>query len=124
MLKNKKKIFYRILFIWFLVSTHNIYAQKKYRVIEIDSTENFYFVTIKYWFKKGTIVSPKNKKEIHKSKIKVGERHLFKLKTYDSKKIILGQNYSFAIEGKILWYSDKEYNIYTSESLKGLYLDK
>ncbi|TCN60146.1 hypothetical protein D0809_09440 [Flavobacterium circumlabens] len=123
MRKKKKMLIIQVFFILFLLPMNNVRAQKKYRIIEIDSTENFYFVAIKHWFKRGTIISPKNTIEINGPKIKVGKRYLFNLKAYNSKRIILGPNYSFAIEGRIVWYSDKQYNVYTSESLRGLYLD-
>ncbi|WP_394775874.1 hypothetical protein [Flavobacterium sp.] len=122
MIKKIYILLNQVLFVLFLISMNNVSAQKKYRIIDVDSTENFYFISIKHWLKKGIIVSPKNKTEINGTKIKAGKRYLFKLKTYNSKKIILGQKYSFAIEGRIVWYSDKEYNVYTSESLSGLYL--
>lgn len=122
MIKKKYMLLNQVLFILFLISMNNVSAQKKYRIIYIDSTENFYFVSIKHWFKKGIIVSPKNKNKTSGTKIKTGKRYLFKLKTYNLEKILLGQKYSLAIEGRVVWYSDKEYNVYASESLSGLHL--
>lgn len=115
-----------ILAFLFLVM-QNVFAQKSkvYKVLEIDSVSNYYFITVKKNFKKYLIVS--NRSIIVCSiskKIVLHEKYEFVLLKYiPAIKIPDRKNFSISIEDRVVWSDGGKYSAYTTDMLSGLCLN-
>ena len=101
-----------------------IFAQQKrnYKVIEIDSTSSYYFITVKTEFKRYLIVSPKSDfKNVICNKISISNKYRFALIKYiPNKQIPERKNFSISLDDKIVWKNGGKFSAYTTNSLLGL----
>lgn len=104
----------------------NIFAQKSkvYRVLDIDSASNYYFITVKKNFKKYLIISNNNKNiDINCKKINLNKKYKFVLSKYvPAIKIPNRKNFSISVEDKIVWSDGGKYSAYTTDMLSCLCL--
>jgi len=92
-----------------------------YEVIKIDSTDNYFLITLEKEKEVFLVVS--SKKRIKKRKeIKVKESYCFKLTVHNWQSEMPRNltNVSIAIEDKVIWSSEDNYNLYQTKNLKGL----
>lgn len=119
----KRKIY--VLAFLFLVM-QNILAQKcrNYKVLEIDSVNTYYFITVKKNFKKYLIVSEKARisSKSYEKILQSKKYELVLLKYVPVIKIPNRKNFSISIENKVVWSDGGKYTAYTSDMLSGLYL--
>ena len=97
---------------------------QKYKVIDIDSTENNYIITIRKCLTKKIIVSSIKHFPLNEGRTIIikGKRYDFELEEYENARFVNMVNYyEFSIEGKTIWNSRKKFNIFTSKSLRGLH---
>jgi hypothetical protein len=119
----KRKIY--VLAFLFLIM-QNVLAQKcrNYKVLEIDSVNSYYFITVKKNFKKYLIVSEKARVtgNIYEKILQYKKYELVLLKYVPVIKIPNRKNFSISIEDKVVWSDGGKYTAYTSDMLSGLYL--
>lgn len=103
----------------------NILAQKssKYKIVDIDSVNNYYFITVKKNYKKYLIISNKIRTEGNYEKIKPSKKYKLVLIKYVPIIIIPNKkNFSISIEDRIVWSDGGKYTAYTTDMLTGLCL--
>ncbi|TCN60144.1 hypothetical protein [Flavobacterium circumlabens] len=103
----------------------NILAQKSsnYKIVEIDSVNNYYFITVKKNFKKYLIISNKIRTEGDCEKIKHSKKYKLVLIKYVPAIIIPNRkNFSISIEDRVVWSDGGKYTAYTTDMLSGLCL--
>jgi len=107
-----------------LLVAQNIFAQKsiRYKVLEIDSVSNYYFITVKKNFKKYLIVSNNYRLTcISCNKIELYKKYEFVLLKYiPAIKIPNRKNFSISIEDRVVWSNGGKYTAYTTNTLSGL----
>lgn len=122
-MKYRNLIFELLLFI--LISNYKIYSQEceSYKVMEIDSTKSYYLILVNKSEIKSLIVSPKKRTKPN-NRISISKIFNFKLlKSNLTKDIpinLIDIPKSLVIEGKVIWTSKDDFNIYTTKNLKGL----
>ena len=102
----------------------NVFAQKyrNYKVMEIDSINSYYFITVKKNFKKYLIVSDKNRITggICEKIMLFKKYELLLIKYVPVIKIPSRKNFSISIEDKVVWSDGGKYTAYTTDMLSGL----
>jgi hypothetical protein len=122
-MKHRNLIFKLLLLI--LISNYKIYSQEceSYKVMEIDSTKSYYLILVNKNEIKSLIVSSK-KRTRPKNRISISKSFNFKLlKSNLTKDIpinLIDIPKSLIIEGKVIWTSKDDFNVYTTKNLKGL----
>jgi len=122
-MKYRNLIFELLLLI--LISNYKIYSQEceSYKVMEIDSTKSYYLILVNKNEIKSLIVSSKKRTKPN-NRISISKSYNFKLlKSYLTKDIpinLIDIPKSLIIEGKVIWTSKDDFNVYSTKNLKGL----
>lgn len=112
-----------IIIVTFFIS-HSSLAQKNYRVVNIDTTESYYFIEVRRCFKKDIVIVEKSDylPKPNDERIEIGKRYELDLEPYKTAKFTPDtENYTLLIEGKVVWDSDKRYNLFSSPSILNLF---
>ena len=91
--------------------------------MEIDSTKSYYLILVNKNEIKSLIVSSKKRTKPN-NRISISKSYNFKLfKSYLTKDIpinLIDIPKSLIIEGKVIWTSKDDFNVYSTKNLKGL----
>src|SRR5690606_21811707 len=108
-----------------LIVGYEVAAQEcnQYEVIKIDSTDNYFLITLEK--EKETFLVISSKKRIKSRKaIKVKESYYFKLAEHkwqsEIPRNLIDIPKSIAIGDKVIWSSEGNYSLYQTKNLKGL----
>ena len=118
----KKVIIFCALYLWNL----NIFSQedyKVYKIIEIEKTKNYYFISVENESKSFLIVSKKDSLFNGSNDIKliIGKEYKMVLDIYKPSRFILGKNYVHSLEGHKVWSTNGDYKSYRTKNLNGIY---
>lgn len=120
-----KNLFFCLILLSF--TPNEIYSQtcESYRVTDIDSTENYFLISVVKNERKFLIVSSKKRIKPHR-RILLSENYCFRLIKHkwieDTPLKILVSDIptSLVIEGKTIWSTEDDYDVYNTKNLKGL----
>ncbi|SDX31083.1 hypothetical protein [Aequorivita viscosa] len=121
---NFKGLVFGFLF-FLIISNGQVYSQQchSYRVINIDSTENYYLISVERNHRKFLIVSLKKPMKPQR-KILLSESYCFQLLKHkwmqELPVNVSDIPTSLIIEGKTIWSTEDDYSVYSTKNLKGL----
>lgn len=102
----------------------NVFSQKcmTYRVNKIESTDNYYFISVERKSNFFLIVSEKKDNLLkNNNKLSLGKKYKMILNDYRPPKSISNiMNYVYSIEGRAIWSTNGKYKSYTTNNLNGL----
>jgi hypothetical protein len=89
--------------------------KKEYKIIELDSTPNYYIIKTDSANHSITIVVEKLSRQIRGKKLLVGQSYVLSTRSiYDD---VVGANLAMTVEGKEVWFSKDSYDYRYTENL-------